>query len=305
MATATQPPARSYLDFSVIERIDNMQLLAKVVVEGFLLGLHRSPYRGFSVEFAEYRQYSPGDEIKHIDWKVFGKTDRYYIKQFEEETNCCCYLLVDASASMGYCSTDGGWTKLDYASRLAACLSYFILRQRDAVGLAIYDTELRDLLPPRMRQSHLKHILAALDGRRPGRETNIARPLHDLAEGLKRRGMIILISDLLDEPDEVLSALQHFRYQGHDVLIFHVMDPAELTFPFDTMTEFTDLETGEKSKVSPEGMRHEYMARLGEFLGAYERGCAGIGADYRLFDTSRPLELALSEYLFRRAKMGT
>jgi uncharacterized protein (DUF58 family) len=206
---------------------------------------------------------------------------------------------------MGYASREGGWTKLDYACRLAACLSYFILRQRDAVGMALFDTELRDLLPPRMRQSHMKHILAALEGRQPGGETSIARPLHDLAEGLKRRGMIILISDLLDNPEDVLSALQHFRYQGHDVLVFHVMDPAELTFPFDMMTEFTDLETGEKAKVSPEGLRDEYMSELGGFLQAYERGCAGIHADYRLFDTSRPLELALSEYLFRRSQMGT
>src|SRR5688500_8417086 len=175
---------QGYLDFDVIARIDNMQMLAKGLVEGFVLGLHRSPFRGFSVEFAEYRQYSPGDEIKHMDWKVFGKTDRYYIKQFEEETNLACYIVLDASASMAYKSKPNDLNKLQSASDMAACLSYFIMRQRDAVGLMIFDTEVRAVLPPRMRQSHLKHIMAALDGFQPGKETNIAQPLHHLADGL-------------------------------------------------------------------------------------------------------------------------
>jgi uncharacterized protein (DUF58 family) len=293
-----------YLDFDVIGRINNMQLLAKVVVEGFVLGLHRSPFRGFSVEFAEYRQYSPGDEVKHIDWKVFGKTDRYYIKQFEEETNLSCHILLDASASMGYRSGETGPTKLEYGSYLAACLAYFMMRQRDATGLMVFDTAVRSILPPRMRQSHLRHVLAELENLKPGGETNIARPLHDLADGLKRRGLVILISDLMDDPANVLSALQHFRFQGHDIIVFHVMDPAELTFPFTSMTEFTDLETGEKSLVSPEGVKPIYMNELQKFLKTYEKGCADVKADYCLFDTHKPLELALSEYLYRRSKMG-
>jgi uncharacterized protein (DUF58 family) len=300
MATDT-----GYLDFDVIGRIDNMQMLARVLVEGFVLGLHRSPYRGFSVEFAEHRQYSPGDEIKHIDWKVFGKTDRYYVKQFEEETNLACYIVVDASASMAYGSDPKRPTKLQYASYMAACLSYFIMRQRDAVGMMIFDNDVRTVLPPRMRQSHLKHILAALDGLKAGQETNIAKPLHHLADGLKRRGLVILISDLLDEPENVRSALQHFRFQGHDVIVFQVMDHAELTFPFDSMTEFTDVETGMKTTVSPEGIRATYMAELKAFLNASEKACADVHADYRLFDTSEPLELVLSEYLYRRSRMGT
>jgi uncharacterized protein (DUF58 family) len=294
----------SYLDFDVLARIHNMQLLAKTVVEGFILGLHRSPYRGFSCEFAEYRQYSPGDDVKHIDWKVFGKTDRYFVKQFEEETNLACYLLLDASASMGYRGRDEGHTKLQYASYMAACLAYFMMRQRDAVGLLTFDTQVRSVLPARARQSHLKHILAALDQQAPGGETDIARPLHDMAEGLKRRGLIILVSDLLDEPEAVLSALQHFRFKGHEVIVFHVMDNAELTFPFDSMTEFTDLETGEKSLVSPDGMRPVYLEQLRALLSRYEKGCADIKADYRLFDTTKPLEIALSEYLYKRSRMG-
>jgi len=294
----------SYLDFDVLARIHNMQLLAKTVVEGFILGLHRSPYRGFSCEFAEYRQYSPGDDVKHIDWKVFGKTDRYFVKQFEEETNLACYLLLDASASMGYRRREEGHSKLQYASYMAACLAYFMMRQRDAVGLLTFDTQVRSVLPARARQSHLKHILAALDRQAPGGETNIAKPLHDMAEGLKRRGLIILVSDLLDEPEAVLSALQHFRFKGHEVIVFHVMDNAELTFPFDSMTEFTDLETGEKSLVSPDGMRPVYLEQLRALLERYEKGCADIKADYRLFDTTRPLEIALSEYLYKRSRMG-
>ena len=296
---------QNYLDFDVIGRIDNMQLLAKVVVEGFLLGLHRSPYRGFSVEFAEYRQYSPGDEIRYIDWKVFGKTDRYYIKQFEEETNLACYIMLDCSGSMNYKSTEAGLTKLQYGCYMAACLSYFIMRQRDAVGLMLFDDKIRTVLPPRMRQSHLKHILAAMEGLQAGGETNIAKPMHDLADGIKRRGLVIVISDLLDDPEAVMSALQHFRFQGHDILVFHVMDHAELTFPFDTMTEFTDIETGSKTTISPEAMRPRYMEEMKKFLASYEKGCADVRADYKLLDTKNPLELALSEYLYRRSRMGS
>ena len=297
-------PQTRYLDFDVIARINNMQLLAKTVVQGFLLGLHRSPFRGFSVEFAEYRQYSPGDDVKHVDWKVYAKRDRYYVKQFEEETNLVCNIFLDASASMNYKSNEEGVTKLEYACYLTACLAYFMMMQRDATGLTIFDSEVRLILPPRLRQSHLQRILAELEGLRPGRETNIAGPLHERAEALKRRGLIVLISDLIDEPESVLSALRHFRFQGHDIIVLHVMDDAELNFPFVTMTEFTDLETGEKTVVSPEGMRSTYLAELRRFLSVYEKGCADVKADYKLFDTKTPLELALSEYLYRRSRMS-
>jgi uncharacterized protein (DUF58 family) len=205
---------------------------------------------------------------------------------------------------MGYASEEGGLTKLQYASYMAACLAYFMMRQRDSVGLLTFDTEVRDVLPPRGRQSHLKHILAALDRLTPGGETAVAKPLHHLAEGLKRRGLIILLSDLLDVPEDVLGALQHFRFQGHETIVFHVMDNAELTFPFDAMTEFTDMETGEKALVSPDGMRPIYMEQLRSHMARLEKGCADIKADYRLFDTRRPLELALSEYLYKRSRMG-
>jgi uncharacterized protein (DUF58 family) len=292
------------LDFDVLARIDDMQLLARTVVEGFVLGLHRSPYRGFSVEFAEYRQYSPGDEVKHIDWKVFGKTDRYYIKQFEEETNLACQIVLDASGSMGYGSRPDGPSKLRYGACLAACLAYFMIRQRDATGLTVFDSQVRTVLPARGRQSHLKHILSQLETLAAGGETNIAQPLHELAEGMTRRGLLVLISDLLDDPATVLSALQHFKFRGHDVIVFHLMDNAELCFPFHSLTEFTDLETGQKAMVTPEGVRPVYMAELQRFLTAYEKGCAGIRVDYKLLNTTKPLELALSEYLYRRSQMG-
>jgi uncharacterized protein (DUF58 family) len=292
------------LDYEVLARIDDMQLLAKVVVEGFILGLHHSPYRGFSVEFAEYRQYAPGDEVKHIDWKVFGRTDRYYLKQFEEETNLACYIVLDASASMGYGSGEGHPTKLHYGRAMAACLAYFMVHQRDATGLMVFDSKVRSVLPPRGSQTHLKHVLSELEGLTAGGETNIAAPLHELAESMRRRGLVILISDLLDDPAAVMSALQHFRFNGHDVIVLHVMDPAELTFPFDSLTEFTDLETGQKVLVTPEGMRTVYMEQVRRFLEACRQGCAAVRADYKLFDTTRPIELALSEYLYRRSRMG-
>jgi uncharacterized protein (DUF58 family) len=291
-----------YLDFDVLASIDNMELLAQTVVEGFLLGLHRSPFRGFSVEFAEYRQYTPGDEVRFVDWRVYARSDRFYIKQYEEETNLACHLLVDASASMGFQGPGSPMSKLDYASSLAACLAYFMMRQRDSVSLTIFDSEIRTSMPARQRHSHLQHILTELENCQAGNVTNVAAPMHDLAEGLKRRGMVILISDLLDDPAAVLSALRHFRFQGHDVLAMHVMDPAELQLDYDRMTEFIDSESGEKLLVSPAAVRASYMDELQGFLSAYEKGAARVRVDYKLFDTKTPLELALSEYLHKRSK---
>jgi uncharacterized protein (DUF58 family) len=295
-----QETAFRYLDFDTLSRISNMQLLAKTVVEGFILGLHRSPYRGFSVEFAEYRQYAPGDEIRHLDWKLYGKTDRYYIKQFEEETNLNCHILLDKSASMGYGS--GKVTKLQYGAYLAASLAYFMMMQRDATGLVLFDTEIRQLLPPRSRMPHLHLMLAELEGLEPGGGTATGKPLHDLAEGIKKRGLVVLISDLYDEPQDVLSGLQHFRFLGNDVIVFHLADKAELEFPFDRLTEFVDPETGERVLTAPDSVRERYLAEMEEFFGAFREGCADLRVDYKLFDTSTPLELALSEYLFQRSR---
>jgi uncharacterized protein (DUF58 family) len=289
-----------YLDFDTLSRISNMQLLAKTVVEGFILGLHRSPYRGFSVEFAEYRQYVPGDEIRYLDWKLYGKTDRYYVKQFEEETNLSCHILLDKSASMSYGS--GKLTKLQYSSYMAASLAYFMMMQRDATGLVLFDTEIRTLLPARSRTPHLHLMLSELENLEPGGQTQTSKPLHDLAEGVKKRGLIILISDLYDDPDEILSGLQHFTFLGNDVIVFHVVDPSELNFDFDRITEFIDPETGERILTAPDAVKKSYLAEMETFFNKFRQGCADLNIDYKLFDTSTPLELALSEYLYQRSR---
>jgi uncharacterized protein (DUF58 family) len=293
-----------YLDIETLSRIKNIEMLAKHVVEGFILGLHRSPYRGFSVEFAEYRQYTHGDDIKHLDWKVFGKSDRYYLKQFEEETNLACHILVDASPSMNYKATGVFWTKFEYACRMAACLSYLMLRQRDAVGLLIFDDKIQEMLPARVSPAHRQRILSALDNAKIGtRDTDLATPMHHLAGNLKKRGLVILISDLLAEPTQVLEALQHFRFCGNDVIVFHVLDNDEITFPFESMVEFTDSESAEKIHVAPSFVRQEYLKEFERFFGIYKKGCADLNIDYKIMNTSSNLELALSEYLYRRSRV--
>ena len=300
MSEQKHTAAFEFVDFETLSHISNMQLLAKTIVEGFILGLHRSPYRGFSVEFAEYRPYAPGDDTRHLDWKLYGKTDRYYIKQFEEETNLNCHVLLDTSASMGYGSR--GVTKLQYGCFLAASLAYFMMLQRDATGLVLFDSQIRSLLPPRSRMTHLHRMLAELEALTAAGETASAKPLHDLAEGLKKRGLIVLISDLFDEPEQVLGGLQHFRFLGNDVIVFHIVDPAELRFPFEATTEFIDPETGERILTAPQAVRRHYLEEMEQFYGQYRRGCADLKVDYRLFDTATPLELALSEYLFKRSR---
>ncbi len=300
MAEDTKETTFKYLDFDTLSQIHNMQLLAKTVVQGFILGLHKSPFRGFSAEFAEYRQYVPGDEIRYLDWKLYGKTDRYYIKQFEAESNLSCHIVLDKSASMSYGS--GSVTKLQYGCYLAASLAYFMMMQRDAMGLVLFDTEVRSMLPPRSRMTHLHLVLAELENLSPGGGTEAKKPLHDLAEGIKRRGLIVMISDLFDEPDNILSGLQHFRFLGNDVILFHIVDPAELKFPFDQITEFIDPETEEHILTVPQHVRRNYLDEMEEFYGVYRQGCADLKVDYRLFDTSTPLELALSEYLFQRSR---
>ncbi len=296
----TEKTTFQYLDFDTLARINSMSLLARTVVEGFVMGLHKSPFRGFSVEFAEYRAYAPGDDIRHVDWKVYGKSDRFYVKQYEAETNLSCHVLLDCSASMGYGS--GKLTKLQYGSFLAASLAYFMMQQRDATGLVLFDEKVRLMLPPRSRPAHLQRMLQALEDQRAGRGTNIAAPLHEMAEAIKRRGLMVLISDLYDEPRRVLDALQHFKFQGSDLIVFQIADAAELKFPFDRVTEFVDPETEEVLTVPGEAVRKAYMDEMDRFFGEYRRGCADLKIDYHLFDTSTPLELALSEYLYRRSR---
>ncbi|MBI4266149.1 MAG: DUF58 domain-containing protein [Acidobacteria bacterium] len=289
-----------FLDPTILARLATLELKARTVVEGFLSGLHRSPFKGFSVEFAEYRQYMPGDDLSSIDWKVYARSDRYYVKKFEEETNVDCHLLLDVSASMGYGSR--GVTKLQYASMLAASLAYLMNRQRDAVGLTAFDDAIVTMVPPSARPSHLRSILVTLDRMALGRRTDVSKPLHLLADGIGKRGLVVLISDLIDDPERVIDGLRHFRFRGSDVIVFHVMDPAELTFPFERAARFRDLEADDEVMAVPSVVRQPYLDALHEAHELYRRELGSAGIDYRLLDTSDPLDFALMAYLSTRGK---
>ncbi len=292
----------TYLNPDIVSRLDNLSLRARLVVEGFISGLHRSPYHGFSVEFAEHRAYGAGDEIRHVDWKLFAKTDRYYVKQFEEETNLKSYLLVDQSRSMAFAS--GEVSKLTYAQTLAASLSYLMLKQQDAIGLALFDSEIRHYLAPRARASHLHAILGAMSDMQAGGETSIAPVLHQLAESIVKRGLIVLISDLFDDPEEILQGLKHFRHKRHEVIVFHILDPQELVFSFSSRTRFKDMETGQVITTEPWHIRAAYQEQMDRFIDTYRTRCGQQRIDYVQITTDRPLDLALSEYLLKRRRVG-
>lgn len=292
-------PAR-YLDPKVLARIGSLDLKAKTVVEGVLSGLHRSPKRGYSVEFAEYRQYLPGDALATIDWKVYARSDRHYVKKFEEDTNLDCHLLVDISGSMAYGSH--GVTKRDYACYLAASLAYLMHRQRDAVGLIAFDETIVQRLPPSARASHLRAVLLGLERLPHGAKTNVAKPLGDLAKVLAKRGLVVVISDLLDDPAGVIQGLRHFRQRGTDVIVFHVLDPQELHFTFADVARFRDVESASEVFADPAAVRGEYLAAVGGLIDTYRQQLGGAGIDYHLLDTSKPLDLALVAYLKARGR---
>lgn len=298
----TRPAELRYLDPAVIARLATMELRAKTIVEGFISGLHRSPFRGFSVEFAEYRQYLPGDDLSTIDWKVYARSDRHYVKKYEEDTNLDCHIMLDVSASMTYAS--GEVSKLAYGSYLAAALAYLMHRQRDAVGLVAFDQQIVDRLPASTRPGHLKSVLLALSRLQAGTRSDVSKPMHQLAEALARRSMSVVISDLLDDPAEVTGGLKHLRFRGTDVIVFHILDRAELTFPFEHPARFKDVETGTELLAAPLAVRKEYLRRLEELLGTYERELRGAGIDYVRLDTSTPLDRALLAYLSTRARHG-
>jgi len=290
----------SYLDPKVLASISNLELRAKTAVEGFLAGLHRSPHRGFSVEFTEYRRYNPGDDIRHVDWKVFARSGEYFIKQYEDETNVRCHILLDCSASMGYGSDT--LTKLEYGRTLASALSYFMFGQRDAVGLTTFDDRVREYLPARYRQGHLMQILRTLAHLHQGSGTDLSRPISDLAAGLNRKSLAVVISDLLDDEEAIVKGLQHLRFKGNDVIVFHVMDNAELTFPFERIAEFEDAEHHESLAVAPPAIREAYLQEVDKFCRFYRQKCGASGIDYCLLNTAEPLDTALSSYLSKRAK---
>jgi uncharacterized protein (DUF58 family) len=289
-----------FLDPEIVARLGTIDLKARTIVEGLLSGLHRSPYKGFSVEFAEYRQYLPGDDLATLDWKIYARTDRHVVKKYEEETNLDCHILLDVSASMGYGSH--GITKLQYGSYLAGALAYLMNRQRDAVGLIAFDERVVTMLPARARGGHLRALLVTLERLQIGTRTDVAKPLHGLAEAITKRGLVVLISDLLDDSERVLRGLKHFRYRGTDVIVFHVLDPHELEFPFEQAARFRDLETADEVHADPAAVRREYLERMNGMIALYRRELGLAGIDYCMLDTAKPLEMGLMAYLMTRRK---
>lgn len=289
---------RQFLDPAVVARLGTLELRARTIVEGFLTGLHRSPFKGFSVEFAEYRQYMPGDDLSTIDWKVYARSDRHYVKKFEAETNLSCHIMLDVSGSMGYGSR--GLTKFDYAQCLAASLAYLMNRQHDGVGLTAFDEGIVGRLPASARTGHLRAMLLTLERLKLGQKTNVAKPMHQLASSIRKRGMVVLISDLLDDPEQVIRGLKHFTFHGTDVVVFQVLDPHELEFPFERATRFTDMESEAEVTAVPALVRQHYIDAMQTLIARYRRELGGAGIDYHLLTTTDPLELALMQYLSTR-----
>ena len=285
-----------------LQRISNLQVLARVVVEGFTTGLHRSPHKGYSVEFKQHRQYVPGDEIRHIDWRVFARSDRYYIREYEEETNLRSTIILDRSGSMTYTgSKAGGVTKFDYATRLAACLSYMMVHQADGVGLVTFDTKIRRYIPPRSKVSHLRTIIDELEKGKPGGETELGQVFHDLVPKLHRRGLLIIISDCFGEVANFLKAMAHFRHARHEIVVFQVWDRDELEFPFRGWTQFDCLEqAGVKHLLDPVMLRQAYLENLAKFRDDLTSGCRRHHIDLVPFCTDEPYSKALAAYMTRR-----
>jgi len=295
------PDSKPFLHPDAIKRISRMDLRARHIVEGFLSGMHRSPYFGRSVEFLQHRQYTVGDELRHVDWKVWAKQDRLYVKQFEEDTNMRSVLLVDTSGSMRYGS--GPLGKYEYAATVAVSLAYLLLRQQDAVGCVRFDEQVRVSVPVRSKRNHLDSIIQALRADRPREKTDLYRILRNVAESYPRRGMVVLVSDLLAPREGLLKGIKLLRQRGHDVMVFHVMDDDELDFPFSGPTRFEGLEMPEHLRCNPRALREGYLSAVEEFLDEVRRGCATHSADYALIRTSDPLDAALAAYLSNRLGM--
>lgn len=290
----------TYLQPDVIARAQALGLKARTIVEGLRVGEHRSPYRGFSVEFVQHREYVPGDDPRHIDWKSYGRSERYTIKQYEQETNFIAHILMDASRSMLY--GDGDSNKLEYAKLLAACLSYLIIHQRDSVSLSVFDAGWRSRLPASGQPGHMLTILEKLEDTNPQEKTSIGPILHDLAQQIKRRGLVFLISDCFDDPGTLLDGLKHLRFDGHEVTVFHILHPDELDFPFNGMVKFDGLEEKLQLLTRPQMIRPAYMRALKSYMDQMRRGCEQIHCDYLLLDTSRPLAETFTAYLAKRLR---
>ncbi len=297
MATTT----REYLDPVFLSKLANMELVARCAVEGFFSGLHPSPFQGFSVEYSDHREYHAGDEVKFVDWKIFARTDRLCIKRFHQETNTTIYILLDVSRSMSF-SGGGPTRKIDYACFLAAALSYLMLKQGDSTGLVLFAEKVVSQVPPASRRTHLHTILRALDRSTTAGRTNLAAVLHTVAETTKRRGLVILLSDLLDDEGDVFRGLAHLKFLKHDVIVFHIMDPQEIKLDYEGLVQFEDLETGDKVRTLPQSIRAGYQQRVAEFLDNIKRTLGKNSIDYCLLETSAPLDRALIAYLVKRRR---
>ena len=284
----------------MLARLQGLPLRARQIVEGYTAGMHRSPFHGFSIEFAEHREYAPGDDLRYLDWKVFGRTDKYYLKQFEDETNLVCHLLLDTSQSMRYQSAAAPLSKLDYAQRATAALAYLVLHQQDSVGLVVFDSEIRRLVRASSNPSHLKDILQVMEETTAERKTSIGPILHHLAERLKKRGIVIVLSDLFDNVAALMAGLQHLRHRRHEVILMHVLDPAEVDFPFEQITLFRGLEDLPDALVEPRALRQGYLAEFGRYLRELQTGCREQAIDYVPMRTDRSLEVVLASYLASR-----
>jgi uncharacterized protein (DUF58 family) len=294
--------AVSFVDPSSLMKIKNLEMRAKVIVEGFFNGLHRSPYHGFSVEFSEYRQYTPGDDLRYLDWRLFARSDRYYIKRFEDETNLRCYLLLDMSRSMGYGSL--GYDKADYARTAAATLAYFLSLQRDAVGLVTFDEHIVEYLPARFRPGHMHRLMMCLEHALSGKATNLGPAIEQVASTVTKRGLIVLISDLLAPIDTLETQLGYLRSRGHDVVLLRILDPSEVDFKFDSPALFEDAESGRELYIDPDAVRRDYVERFTRHDQAVRDICANLGIDHYRLMTNEPLELTLFDFMHARMRRG-
>ena len=293
--------AKNYLDPKTLDKIKRLEVRARLVVEGFITGQHRSPYNGFAIEFAAHREYSPGDDLRHIDWKVWSKTDRLYIKEYEEETNLKCHLLVDCSKSMRY-GEETGWSKFDYASTAAASLGYLMQQQQDSVGMVTFSNKIDKTTKASSHPSHLKKILHELEQTQPDSQTDINDPFMQLASQIRGRGMVCLFSDLFLDPEQLGKSLQQFRLRRHEVIVFHIMHHDELEFPFQENTLFKGMEVEAQLHTEPRALRESYLKAVEEYMARVKQICAAAGIDHVLVDTSQPLGEVLSSYLAFRAK---
>jgi uncharacterized protein (DUF58 family) len=294
-----------YLLPQVLQKVSRLDLRAKFLVEGFLAGLHESPYKGFSVEFSDHRKYTKGDEYRQIDWKVFSRTDRYYVRRYQAETNMECHVLLDKSASMGYepaTVTDRFMTKFEYATALAAALGYLMTRQQDAVGLITFDMKIRNYIKPRAKRSHLANLLSELSRTQTYGATDVSGCIHDALRLFHKRGLVVILSDFLDEPDRIEKALSHVQYEGHDCIVFHVLDAAEANFPFEGPMSFVEPETGARLTVDSDAVRGDYLRAISGFVGDLRQRCMDLGIDYVQLDTSVTFDTALTSFLVNRKK---